>query len=175
MRMHIATTFSLLLLFGVGGCLVSLTESFDYDVLLETGNEFLDLDGTDGETVPIDLSDDDTFDENRDDIKNVDRVGFEADLYTKDDLDTVVDIFFRKKGSDPWVLLLDAAPVSGVSTAARQDLISYKQSETLIRNFELFQQVAEGGVMELKLKARDGNDQVRVTRLILRITITVGT
>lgn len=173
MRTRIATFGALLVAFALSGCLLSLTESFEYNVTDETGS--LDLAGTDGDMIAIDLSDEDTFADNKDKLKLVDRLGFEATLYTRNSENAKVDVYFREKSTDPWMLLLDGATVAGSSSDTSPGSISYEDSESLIKNFSVFQEVALGGIMELRVEAEDGNDQVTVTNLLLIITITAGT
>lgn len=173
MMKNIATALALIAVLGLAGCLLSLTETFDYNVTDRTGP--LELAGTDGEIASIDLTEESTFDDNKDKIKNVDRVGFEAWAYTSNAQDAVIDIEFRAGDKDEWTLLLAGAPVSGASTATAPDRITYEKSEKLIRNFALFQKLAEKGVMQLRVRASGGNDQVVVPELVLVITLTAGT
>ena len=174
MRKHIATTVSLLLVFGLGACLLSLTESFEYDVFKENSITSIDLEGKDRHIESIDLRDNDTFEEHQDDIQNVDRVTFMTDLYTKNDRDAVVDIFFRLDATDPWKLLINGLKVSAASTAGVPTKITYDRSEELVENFDVFQRMAIGGVMQLGVGARTGNDEVVVLSLVLYIAISGG-
>lgn len=173
MNKHIAMVVGMVLTVGLTGCLLSITENFEYNVTDRTGP--LDLAGTSGETVPIDLTDNSTFEDNQDKIKNIDRVGFEATLYTRNSETAIVDISFRHKATDDWVLILEGVSVAALSSPTMPTEISYKESEALIQNFTLFQSVAMGGVMELQLRARTGNDQVTVSNLLIIMTFTAGT
>jgi hypothetical protein len=174
MRKTTATLASLLLVFGLGGCLLSLTESFEYDVLKENDLLFIDLEGKDGHIEAIDLADDPTFEDNQDKIKTVDRVTFHCVLFTKNDSPATVDIYFRGPDTTAWTLLLEGVNVSAASTANKPDKIKYADSEDLIRNFTPFQKLAEKGIMDLKIEAREGNDAVQIDKLILYVAITAG-
>jgi hypothetical protein len=177
MNLPIATALSLLLVAGLAGCLLSITEHFEYDVLKEIGEDYLDLSGTSRTVVDIDLSNDDTFADNRDKIRTIDRAGFEAKLYSLDGESAVADLYFRHTSDDGWILLLEGVSVSGSSTEKKPTVISYEESEKLIRNFAAFQKVAEGGVMQFGIGLRGGRDvaTVRITQLILIVTLTAGT
>ena len=173
MNKHIAIMAGILLMLGLTGCLISITEKFEYSVTDRHGE--LDLAGTSEETVPIDLSENSTFDDNKDKIKVIDRAGFEAALYTSNTDPAVVDISFRRKSTDDWTLLLAGVSVAALSSQESPTKIGYTESEALIQNFAYFQKVSAGGVMELQLKARTGNDMVIVSNLLIIITFTVGT
>lgn len=181
MRKYTATLVMLLLAFGLSGCpIATITESFEYDVLEEKneGNPF-DLTGEGGWSDVIDLTTDDTFNDNKDKIENIDRVTFQASMYTLNDEDAVVDIFFREvveAGETPatWLPILEGFLVEGTKDATAPLEISYEDSEPLIQNFTQFQNLAEDGIMELALVAREGNDQVLVTELILWIALSGG-
>lgn len=173
MKKRIATAGALVLVLALSGCLLSLTESFEYNVTDQTGS--LDLTGTAGDQIPIDLSDNSTFEDNQDKIKLVDRVGFEADLYTQNSTDAKVDIYFRRDTADEWMILLEGAMVPGSSSSTAQAKITYEDSEKLIKNFEAFQDIAVDGIMQFRIEAQAGNDEVTVTDLLLIVTITAGT
>ena len=173
MNKKIAMVVGILFTLGLTGCLLTSTENFEYNVTDQTGP--LDLAGTSGVTVPIDLTDNSTFDDNQDKIENIDRAGFEATLHTRNSETAIVDISFRHKSTDDWVLILEGVSVAALSSPVAPTEISYKQSEALIQNFTLFQSVALGGVMELQLVARTGNDQVTVSNLLIIMTFTAGT
>lgn len=173
MNKRMTTLVGILFSVGLTSCLLSITENFEYNVTDRTGP--LDLAGTSGETVPIDLTENSTFEDNQDKIKNIDRAGFEATLYTRNTKTAVVDISFRQKATDDWVLLLAGVSVAALSSPVMPTEISYKESEDLIQNFALFQSVAKGGVMEFQLKARTGNDLVTVSNLLIILTFTAGT
>jgi hypothetical protein len=170
MNKHIAIVGGLLLTVALAGCLISVTEKFEYNVTDRFGA--IKLAGTSGETVPIDLTEDSTFDDNKDKIKIIDRAGFEAALYTSNTEPAIVDISFRRKSTDDWTLLLAGVSVAALSSQESPTKIGYTESEALIQNFSYFQKVSAGGVMELQLKARTGNDQVVVSDLLIIITFT---
>jgi hypothetical protein len=184
MKKHTATLVILLLAFGLSGCpLAKVTESFEYDVIKEAnGGVPIDLTGQDNWYRFIDLNDDDTFKENRDKIDEIERVTFQADMYTLNDADAIVDIYFREyvedvpegEGPPSWMLILEDLRVRGDSNEDAPLQITYEGSEPLIKNFTQFQKLAEGGVMELGLDARGGNDEVLVTKLILYIALSGG-
>jgi hypothetical protein len=173
MNKRIATVIGILLMLGLAGCLISITEKFEFNVTDRTGP--LNLAGTDGDSVKIDLNENDTFESNQDKIKVIDRAGFEATLYTRIPQTAVIDISFRRNSKDDWTLLVAGVSVAALSSPVNPTEISFKESENLIQNFAYFQTVAEGGVMQLQLKAQAGNDQVTVTNLVLIVMFTAGT
>jgi len=173
MNKHIAIMVGILLTVGLTGCLISITETFEYNVTDRTGP--INLAGTSGETVPIDLTENSTFDDNKEKINVVDRAGFEAALYTSNTDPAVVDISFRRTSTDDWTPLLAGISVAALSSQESPTKIGYTESEALIQNFDYFQKVSAGGVMELQLKARTGNDKVIVSNLLIIITFTAET
>ena len=173
MNKRIATVVGILLMVGLAGCLLTITEDFEYSITDRYGP--LDLAGTDGDSIKIDLNGNDTFESNKDKIENIDRAGFEATLHTRNSETAVIDISFRQKSSDDWTLLVAGVSVAALSSPLTPTEISFKESEEKIQNFALFQSVAAGGVMQLQLKAQAGNDQVTVTNLVLILYFTVGT
>ena len=181
MKKHTATLVLLLAVFGLSGCpIATITESFEYDVLEERndGNPF-DLTGQGGWSDVIDFSSDETFEDNKDKIDEIDRVTFRGAMYTLNDSDATVDIFFRAvpeagDPTPPWMAILEGLSVPGTTDADSQFEITYEASEPLIQNFTQFQKLAKGGVMELALMARTGNDQVLVTKLIVYVALSGG-
>ena len=174
MKKRIATLVPLLLVFGLGACITSVTESFEYDVFKENGLTEIDLEGQDPYIESIDLTTDSTFKDNQSEIKNVDRVTFKTDLYTKNEADAIVDMYFRLDSTDDWMVLVQGLTVSAASTAGALTKITYTDSEGLIQNFEKFQKLAEKGIMEIGRDARTGNDAVVVKSLVLYVAFSGG-
>jgi hypothetical protein len=113
------------------------------------------------------------FQDHKDKIRLVDRLGFEAELHPQTDGDAVIGIEFRK-GGGAWMTLLSGIPVPGASTAARPAGIAYEKTEALLQNFAAFQTVVEGGVFDLRVVTEGGNDAVTIDHLLLIVTFTVG-
>ena len=181
MNKRIATLVLLPLVLGLAGCpLATITESFEYDVIEEVndGNPF-DLTGQTGWSDVIDFSTDDTFNDNKDKIDEIDRVTFRGFMHTLNDSDATVDIFFRAvpeagEPTPPWTVILGGLTVPGGTDADSPFEITYEESEPLIQNFTQFQTLAKGGVMELAVVAQSGNDQVLVTTFIVYVALSGG-
>jgi len=188
MKRYIATLASLALVFGLGACLMSLTESFEYDVLNEPVPPLpeIDLTGRDGHLEPIDFTTDSVFEDNKDDIKNVDRVEFHVGMFTKNGDAAELDISFRKpaEGTSPpgdWVPILKRVPVPAGTSGTKLHVIEYADSGDYIvkDNFALFQKQATIGKMDLLLEAGElepgvTNDEVVIKKLVIYVAITAG-
>ena len=179
MKRYIATLMSLALVFGLGACLLSLTESFEYDVFKEHGLTEIDLTGSDGHEENIDFTTDSTFNDNKDDIKNIDRVEFAMNLYTANTSTAIVDVWFREpadagEDENDYLKILDGVNVPGGSDETTQLSIRYADSGDYITNFASFQKLAESGRMDLLVSARTGNDEVIITKLVIYVAITAG-
>ena len=181
MKKYIATLVLLPLLLALAGCpLATVTESFEYDVLEENNDgQPFDLTGQDGWTDVIDLTKDETFNDNKGKIDEIDRITFMGAMHTLNDADATVDIFFRAvpekdEPTPKWLIILEGLEVGGDTTADLPFKITYEESEGRIQNFTQFQALAKDGIMELALVTRTGNDQVLVTKLMLYIALSGG-
>lgn len=189
MKRSIATLASLVLVFGLGACLLSLTESFEYDVLAEHEPdplEEIDLTGRDGYVEPIDFTSDDVFNDNQADIKNVDRVEFYVAMFTRNGDPALLNAKFREPADppareNPWIPILKDVRVPAGTSETNLHKISYEQSGDYIvtDNFAKFQKLAEDGAMDLLFEAGElepgvSNDEVVIRKLVIYVAITAG-
>lgn len=176
MRRILATLLLGALAVAAAGCLVSGTKVFTYDV------GTLNLDPVTGfQSVTIDLSGNSTYNEHRDEISLIDRVGFECGLVNNETTPATVSIYFSKTAgltaaqvpTQAKALCTDVT-VPAIRTGTFPDReIDYDTSVALLQNFEPFAKTVQDGSFTLYVLTAGGAD-VDVLDLVLVITFTVG-
>ena len=149
------------------GCLVSGTEVFSFPIgtLLVTGGAF--------DQVTIDLSQDDTFKDHKDEIQIVDRVGFTTDITNNSGQATLLTVYFSTIPGliDPAT---QATPIFvDVAVPAGGRPIEYDESLDMLQNFDQLQEAIRGGVITFYSTAT-GNVNLTLNDLTMIITFTVG-
>jgi hypothetical protein len=166
MSLKVGLLLAFLLAAGAG-CLMSGTEVFSYLIgdLNVTGGAF--------DSVTIDLTDDDTYNDHKDEIEVIDRVGFTSDVANVSGQDALLSVYFSAESGltnpaqDATPLFLDVAiPAAGRS-------ISYEESLDLLLNFDQLQEVIKGGVVTFYSTA-NGTFNLTLNDLTMIVTFTVG-
>jgi hypothetical protein len=149
------------------GCLVSGTEVFDF--LIGT----LSVSGGTFDSLTVDLTDDDTFNDHKDEIELVDRVGFTTNVTNNSGQDALLSVYFSTQSglSDPAT---QATPLFlNVAIPAGGREISYDESLDLLLNFDKLQAAIPGGVITFYSTA-NGTFNLTLNDLTMIITFTVG-
>ena len=155
-----------LLVLGAG-CLVSSTELFD--LLIGT----FDVNGGEFEQATIDLSEDETFNDHKDEIEVIDRVGFMGDVTNHSGQDALLSVYFSTQAglTDP---VTQATPIFvNVPIPAAGRTVTYEESLDLLQNFDQLQEAIKGGVITFYTTA-NGTFNLTVNDLTMIITFTVG-
>jgi len=152
---------------GAAGCLVSGTEVISYPIgtLVVAGGSF--------DQITIDLSEDDTFNDHKDEIEVIDRVGFTTDITNNSGQDALLTVYFsiRSDLTDPAT---QATPIFvDVAVPAAGRAIEYDASLDLLRNFDQLQEAIKGGVITFYSTASD-NVNLTLNDLTMIITFTAG-
>ena len=178
MRRILATLALAALAAAAAGCLVSGTKVFTYDV----GSLNLNP-GTGFDSHSIDLSGNSTYNEHRDDISLIDRVGFECGLVNNGTVARRISIYFsRTAGLDAAdvptqaMALCTNVDVPATRTGTFEDrVIDYDTSISLLQNFDAFAKVVQEGTFTLYVLSDDAQAvDVDITDLVLVVTFTVG-
>lgn len=149
------------------GCLVSGTEVFGF--LIGT----LNVTGGTIAQDTIDLSEDDTFNDHKDEIEVVDRVGFTTQVTNNSAQDALLSVYFSTQAelSDP---ANQATPLFlNVPIPAAGRTVTYDESLDLLLNFDQLQEAIKGGVITFYTTA-DSNFSLTLNDLTMIITFTVG-
>jgi hypothetical protein len=157
----------LVILAFAGGCLVSGTEVFSIDIgdLLVTGGAV--------ESVTVDLTENDTYEDHKDEIKTIDRVGFTTQIDNLTGTEAVIDLYFSatpglaNPAAEATPLFLDVTVPPGGRT------ITYDESLDFLLNFEELQTVVEGGAITFYSTANQGFNLV-LNDVTMIVTFTVG-
>lgn len=166
-RSPLAILAGLAILAFAGGCLVSGTEVFSIDIgdLAVSGQAF--------ESVTVDLTEDDTYEDHKDEIKTIDRVGFTTQIDNITGTEAVIDLYFSatpglvNPATEATPLFLDVTVPPGGRT------ITYDESLDLLLNFEELQTVIEGGAITFYSNA-NGAFNLLMNDVTMIITFTVG-
>jgi hypothetical protein len=167
MRWLAGLTLGVALVSVGAGCLVSGTEVFSFPIgtLVVTGGSF--------DQVTIDLSQDDTFNDHKDEIQLIDRVGFTTDITNNSGQATLLTVYFS---TEPGLIdpAKQATPIFvDVPIPAGGRPIEYDESLDMLQNFDQLQEVIKGGVITFYSTAT-GNVNLTLNDLTMIITFTVG-
>jgi len=149
------------------GCLVSGTEVFD--LLIGT----LNVTGGSFNEDTIDLSENDTFNDHKDEIELIDRVGFTTEVDNNSGQDALLSVYFSTQAGlgDPAT---QATPLFlNVPIPAAGRTITYDESLDLLLNFDQLQAAIKGGVITFYTTA-NGNFNLTLNDLTMIVTFTVG-
>ena len=161
----LATAFS--------GCLVSGTKVFSYAIAPPA----LQAVGGTVNEERVDYTDDKTYQEYKDEIRQIDRVGFTIQVQENQGTNATMSMYFSETmglgsvaavESQATLLFLNyPIPANGLID------ISYDESQKILLNFEALQELAATGAFSIYTIA-GGNFNLTLNVLVFTITFTVG-
>ena len=149
------------------GCLISGTKVFSFLIgdLIVTGGGF--------DSVTIDMTNDETYNDHKDGIGVIDRVGFTSDVANNSGQEALLSVYFSTQSglSDPPK---QATPIFlDVAIPAAGRTISYDESLDMLLNFDQLQEAIKGGVVTFYATA-NGAVSLTLNDLTMIVTFTVG-
>jgi len=171
----------------IAGCIFTSTVVISKKIIPNADGEpivITNLSYSGGKQV-VDLTDNETFNDYKDNIKNIDNVGFYLEAENNLFSPTMFQLFLvpdtSKDYSSPQMLVDSLADLvfTGVTIPARSKVaIDWNESMEYITNLDLFKSTLESGVFSLYLAALDretgqrDNFNIRVDSLVVIITLT---
>jgi hypothetical protein len=128
----------------VSGTFVAVFLIVDADFTTQTGFYY----------YPVDLTDIDVWDEHKDEIKNIETIGFELWITNHEGVQRIFSVYVDEQETTPWDVVgdLDAnayLALDGLTLApSTQTHITYGQSFGLLKNVDKVKELVEGGVFD---------------------------
>ena len=159
---------ALALVAALGGCLISGTKVFSFSLgdINVTGNQF--------ERDTIDLTNDDTYKEHKDEIRLIDRVGFTCKVVNNSANAAAVSMYFSTNAGllDPETQATPLFRNFQVAGSGTED-VTYDESLALIENFDALQAAVETGNITFYTNSPGGLNML-IDDMVLIVTFTVG-
>jgi hypothetical protein len=157
---------------SLSGCLVSGTKVFS-----ENLGDINATSSSSPNQTTLDLTDNSTWEDYKDEIRNIDRVGFTTTVRENIGNSVSISMYFSARddlGSAQQVIA-EATPLflNFVVPANSRQPISYAQSQLMILNIEELKTLVEGGQLSFYTLSTH-NFNVTLEEFIVTVTFTVG-